>query len=161
MAVVPFLIKIYMAEEVKQPDEQLQVALDAVLSDTPTEYEFLGKRRQMGWLRNGTMRRFSHVTVKDRNEHRRNCKLLVLAMLNNIWKIRLMYWFLWRWYYYIKDINDADILVVLDVAKKKIPLLPSQLATILATGMTDLMMTMTKSEARRTQAEQAGAAPSA
>lgn len=46
------------------------------------------------------------------------------------------------------------MLGVFDVAKKKIQSAAFQLTTILATAMTDAMMTMT--EAERTQAGQAG-----
>ena len=49
-----------------------------------------------------------------------------------------------------------EILKVLDVAKKKVPQKPFLIVTILATGMTDLMMMMTKKEALHFQAEQHG-----
>ena len=58
-------------------------------------------------------------------------------------------------------ILSVEILRVVDVCKKKIPSAASSLLTILATGMTDVMMTMTKSEARAIQAGQAGEGRSA
>ena len=73
---------------------------------------------------------------------------------------RFLYWIYWRWLYYIKDVDVAEVLRVLDVSKKKIPSNAFSLATILATGMTDVMMTMTRSEAKAIQAEQAGEQPS-
>jgi hypothetical protein len=68
----------------------------------------------------------------------------------------LYYWILWRYYYYIVDLDDVEILRVLDIAKKKIQSNASLLVTILATAMTDLMMTMTKKEAQTTRQEQVG-----
>ena len=98
--------------------------------------------------------------AKEKNEWKRNVKICVCILLNNIWKIRFLYWIYWRWLYYIKDVDVADVLRVLDVSKKKIPSNAFSLATILATGMTDVMMTMTRSEAKAIQAEQAGEQPS-
>lgn len=150
-----------MAEEkkIEQPDVKLQEMLDSVLSDEPCEFVFLGKKRKLGWLRKGTMRRCSHIQAKEKNEWKRNVKVCVCILLNNIWKIRAFYWFYWRWLYYIKDIDIAEVLRVLDVSKKKIPSGAFSLATILVTGMTDVMMTMTRSEVKAIQAEQAGEQP--
>lgn len=130
--------------------------LDSILGDEPTEFEFRGKKRKLGWLRKGTMRKCAHITVKEKDEWKRNVKICVAILLNNVWKIRLFYWLYWRWLYYVKDIDVVEVLGVLDKSKKKIPSNAFSLATILATGMTDLMMTMTRKEARATQAEQAG-----
>ena len=151
-----------MAEEkkIEQPSVDLQELLDSVLHDEPTEFVFRGKKHKLGWLRKGTMSRCSHIRTKEKNEWKRNVKICVCILLNNIWKIRFLYWIYWRWLYYIKDVDIADVLRVLDVSKKKIPSNAFSLATILATGMTDVMMTMTRSEAKAIQAEQAGEQPS-
>lgn len=151
-----------MAEEkkIEQPSVDLQELLDSVLHDEPTEFVFRGKKHKLGWLRNGTMSRCSHIRANEKNEWKRNVKICVCILLNNIWKIRFLYWIYWRWLYYIKDVDIADVLRVLDVSKKKIPSNAFSLATILATGMTDVMMTMTRSEAKAIQAEQAGEQPS-
>ena len=75
-------------------------------------------------------------------------------------KIRAFYWLYWRWLYYIKDVDVVEVLKVPDVSKEKIPSNAFSLTTILATGMTDVMMTMTRSEVKAIQAEQAGEQPS-
>ena len=151
-----------MAEEkkIEQPTVDLQEMLDSVIGDTPTEVVFRGKKHRIGWLRKGTMRRCTHITMKEKNEWNRNVKICVCILLNNIWKIRAFYWLYWRWLYYIKDVDVVEVLKVLDVSKKKIPSNAFSLTTILATGMTDVMMTMTRSEVKAIQAEQAGEQPS-
>ena len=150
-----------MAEEkkIEQPNVDLQEMLDSVISDGPTEFVFMGKKRKIGWLRKGTMRKCSHIALKEKNEWKRNVKVCVAILLNNVWKIKFAYWFWWRWLYYIKDVDVVEVLNVLDKSKKKIPSNAFSLATILATGMTDLMMSMTKTEARAIQAGQAGERP--
>lgn len=150
-----------MAEEknIEQPKQDLQELLDSVLRDEPTEFVFRGKKRKIGWLRKGTMAKCSHIQLKEKNEWKRNVKICVCILLNNIWKIRLFYAIYWRWLYYVKDLDVTEVLRVLDISKKKIPSTAFSLATILATGMTDVMMTMTRSEAKATQAGQAGEQP--
>ena len=147
-----------MAEEkkIEQPELQLQQLLDSIMSEESTEFVFRGKRHSVGWLKKGAVRKFTHITMKEKDESKRNVKICVILLLNNIWKIRFFYWAYWRWLYYICDLDDVEVLKVVDVCKKKIPSVASSLLTILATGMTDLMMTMTKSEAKAIQAGRAG-----
>ena len=146
-----------MAEKnIEQPSIELQNVLDDILSETPTEYIFRGKKRKLGWLHKGTTRKFTHIELKEKNEWKKRVKQCVVVQLNNVWKIRFFYWLLWRYYYYIVDLDVWEVLGVLNVAKKKIQSTAFQLTTILATAMTDAMMTMTKAEVERTQAEQTG-----
>ena len=151
-----------MAEEKKigQPSVDIQKLLDSILHDEPTEFVFRGKKRKIGWLHKGTMSKCSHIVMKEDNEWKRNVKVCVCILLNNVWKIRFMYWFYWRWLYYIKDVGADEVLAILDASKKKIPSNAFSLTTILATEMTEVMMTMTKSEVKASQAEQRGEQPS-
>lgn len=110
-----------MAEEkkVEQPSVDIQKLLDSILHDEPTEFVFRGKKHKIGWLHKGTMSKCSHIVMKEDNEWKRNVKVCVCILLNNVWKIRFMYWFYWRWLYYIKDIGADEVLAVLDASKKK------------------------------------------
>lgn len=146
-------------KKIEQPEQQLQALLNSVLSEEATDVEFRGKRHTVGWLKKGAMRAFSDVCMKEKNAGKRNVKICVILLLNNYWKIKLLYWIWWRWLYYVCDLDDVEVLRVVDVAKKKIPSAASSLLTILVTGMTDLMMTMTAKEVSAIQAGQAGAEP--
>lgn len=143
-------------KKIEQPGIELQEVLDDILSETPTEYTFRGKKRKLGWLHKGTTRKFTHIELKEKNEWKKRVKQCAVVQLNNVWKIRFFYWLLWRYYYYIIDLDVWEVLGVLNVAKKKIQSTAFQLTIILATAMTDAMMTMTKAEAERTRAGQAG-----
>lgn len=143
-------------KKIEQPNVELQEVLDDILNETPTEYTFRGKKRMLGWLHKGTTRKFTHIELKENNEWKKRIKQCAVVQLNNVWKIRFFYWLLWRYYYYIIDLDVWEVLGVLNVAKKKIQSAVFQLTTILATAMTDAMMTMTKAEAGHIQAEQAG-----
>ena len=143
-------------EDIKQPYIDMQRMKDELINATPEEVEFCGKTIKIGWLHNRTIRKFSHIMVTEEDPIKKNVKLCTIVLLNNVFKIFFLYWILWRWYYYVKDLDSVEILKVLDVAKKKVPQKPFLIVTILATGMTDLMMMMTKKEALHFQAEQHG-----
>lgn len=133
-------------KKIEQPNIELQKVLDDILHETPTEYIFRGKKKMLGWLHKGTTRKFTHIELKEKNEWKKRVKQCAVVQLNNVWKIRFFYWFLWRYYYYIIDLDVWEVLAVLNVAKKKIQSAAFQLTTILATAMKDTMMTMTKVE---------------
>lgn len=147
-------------KKIEQPSDELQKALDSVLEAEPEAVVFMGKKRQIGWLKRGAIRKFSHVTANEEDEWKRGVKLCTIVLLNNFWKLRFFYWAYWRWLYYIKDLDAIEVLRVVDAAKKKVPLVVCSLTTILATGMTDLAMTMTKKEVKAIRAGQAGEQPS-
>lgn len=142
--------------EIKQPDLQMQEALDNIMSREPDIVEVNGKQRKIHWLHNGTVRKFSHIMVKEKSEWKRNvkvCSCILLNRKNGLWTwilLHFWYWIFWRWLYYVKDINQVEILGVLDASKKKIQSEPLAWATILSTEMMDTMMTMAQHEIGRT-----------
>lgn len=146
-------------KKIEQPNEELQRVLDSIMEAEPETVVFLGKMHKIGWLHKGTMRKFSHIVVKEKDEWKRNVKMCAAVLLNNYWKLKYCYWAYWRWLYYIKDPDAVETLKVVDAAKKKIPSAVCSLLTILATGMTDVMMTMTKKEVQAIRAGQAGEQP--
>lgn len=144
-----------MEKDIEQPGIDLQKRLDEILEAKPERVKAGKRTYTVTWLKNGTIRKFSHIMVMEDDGMKRNVKLAAAVLLNNRWKLAL-HWAYWRWLYYVRDIGQEEVLAVLAAAKKKLPQEPYLLATILATGMTDLMMTMRRSEASSTQAGQAG-----
>lgn len=145
-----------MEGKIEEPGAKLQQLLNEIYEAKPEEVQFCGKTVKVGWIKNGTQRKFSDIMATEKDPHKTNCKLAAVILLNNVWKIRFCYWLLWRWYFYVKDIDVAEVLRLLDVAKKKVPQGAYLLATMYSTEMTDLMMTMTKKEVRLIQAEHHG-----
>lgn len=151
-----------MQKEIKQPTTDIQRTLDDILSEKPSYVTIRGKRKKIGWLRKDTIRRFTHIALNEDNENKRNAKLCAAILTNGafVWFKPLLYKLRWRWYYYVKNLDDVEILSVVSAGKKKLPTKASLLITILATGMVDTGMMMRKTEqAQATQAEQSGEEP--
>jgi len=99
--------------------------LDDLISREPDVIKVCGKNRKIHWLHNGTVRKFSHIMIKDKNPWRRNVKVCACVFLNRkygfmtwllLWS---WHWIYWRWLYYIRDIDQVEVAKVLDCAKKK------------------------------------------
>lgn len=150
-----------MAKKIEQPTFDFEKALDDVLNAEPEEFVFMGKKRKIGWLRNEIIRKFSSLCAKEENQAKFNAKASATLLLNDVfvWFFGICYFFYWRWLYYVKNITPVDALAVINASKKKVPQDASLMVTILATGMTDLMMTMTKKEAKLSQVGRRGEQP--
>lgn len=129
-------------------DEQL---LDSVMEDAKDEVSIKGtnKKYQIGWLKKGTMRKMTSVSLEEGKDDMLSAKVAALVILNNYWKIKFFYPILWRWFFYIKEYTDDQLSEIIAVGKKKVPYIAFLTNTILVTGMRDTIMTMTKEEAER------------
>ena len=137
---------------IKQPEIEMQRVIDQLLESQPETVVICGKKRKIGWLHNGTYRKFSHIMLSEKNEWKRNVKLCACVLLNHkhgllTWLLMKVWFFIyWRWLFYIQDIDQVEIMGVLNAAKKKIQLEPLALNTTLAIGMMDTIMTMAPHE---------------
>ena len=141
--------------EIEQPTADLQGLLSEILEAEPETVTVNGKKRRIGWLHNGTTRKFSHIMTKEKDPWKRNVKVSACILLNKknglLTRMLLIFWYgvYWRWLYYVLDIDQAEIVGILDAVKKKIQSAPLAVATILATAMMDTMMTMARHESGR------------
>lgn len=148
-----------------QPKFDLQKAVSELMEAEPEVVRVYGRKHKIGWLHNRTTRKISHVMLKDKNPWRRNVKIASLTLLNSRsglwtwWLLNVWYHVYWRWQYYVRDITQVEVMGVLDASKKKIQSEPLAVATILAIGMMDTMMTMARHEVG--QAAQDGEPPTA
>ncbi len=134
-------------------DERL---LDDVMEDKTDYVTVRGRKYGISWLKRGTVRKFTKVMLKDGNDDKVSCQCAAAVILNGYWKIKFLYWLVWRWFYYVKQYGDHELVPVIATAKKKILVKDYYTATILLTAMKDTMMNMTKEEASNILREPAG-----
>lgn len=154
-----------MADEkkIEQPGMELQTILSGLMEEEPETVTVCGKKHSITWLKNRTVRKFSHIMVSEKDPWKRNVKVCACVLLNSrlgllTWfLLHFWYWIYWRWLFYVRDIDQVEVMGVLDASKKKIQSEPLAVATILATGMMDTMMMMARHEVGR--AAQDGAQP--
>ena len=108
-------------------DERL---LNDVLEDSVDYVEVRGKKYGISWLKRGTIRKFTSTMQKSGNDDKISCQCAAAIILNGYWKIKFFYPFLWRWFFYIKQYGDHELMKVIAVGKKKIPVEDYLTATI-------------------------------
>ena len=143
-----------MAEkvEIEQPSIDLQRLVSELMEQEPETVVVAGHKHRIGWLKNRTVRKFSHIMVKEKDAWKRNVKVCACVLLNR--KHGLLTWFLlkfwycvyWRWLFYVRDVDQVEVMGVLYASKKKVQSEPLAAAIILATAMMDTMMAMARHE---------------
>lgn len=139
--------------EATHEDEQ---ALVSVVENEKTEVELRGHRIRIGWMHPGTADWVSALMSKDGDEDKVLAKCAALIRLYGFWKSHLLYWFVWRWYYYVRQYTSIELTPLFEVAQKKTAAeaAPAYLnAMIFLTALSTTKKQMTKEEARRTLQE--------
>lgn len=144
-----------MDKKIEQPDIDLQKIVSSLMEQEPETVTVAGKKHRITWLKNRTVRKFSHVMLKEENPWKRNVKVCACVLLNakngllTWFLLHFWYWAYWRWLYYVRDIDQVEVMGVLDASKKKVQSEPLAVAIILSTGMMDTMMMMARHEVGR------------
>ena len=145
--------KVKPISEATREDKQ---ALVAVTENEATEVSLRGHKLRIGWMHPATMDWISALMTRDGDENKSLAKCAALIRLNGFWKCHLLYWFVWRWYYYVRQYTSAELTPLFEVAQKKTAAeaAPAYLnATILLTALSTMKKQMTKAEAERTLQE--------
>lgn len=153
--------------EVKQPSIEGQREYVSLRDNDPTEVLVRGKKFKLYWLHKGQIAKLSRLLIRKEDVDSQNsdgsshynrsemvvedsklsCKAAAIYLLNGYWKLKFRYWFLWRWFYYIKQYDDAELTELLAEGKKKVPLSQFLANTMLLTGARDTLMMMRMEEA--------------
>ena len=161
--------------EIKQPtEEQQREYISARDNDaTVVRIEGTNKKYKIRWLRNGQMVKLSRLLLYkadtddqdpkdgDKNDILREvlsdnklaCKAAAIFILNSWVKLKVCYWFLWRWFYYVKEYSDAQLHELLNEGKKKVPWVQFLGTTMCLTEAKGTLMNMTMREAEHTLQE--------
>ena len=162
--------------KVEQPSLDSQRTYASLRDNDATVVSILGtkKKYRIRWLKNGQIDRLSRLLIrkgdtddedgsKDSpldaiiNDSKLACKAAAIYILDGYWKLKFRYWYLWRWFYYIRQYDNVQLQELLEEGKKKVPLTPFLLTTMSLTGAKVTLMSMRTEEAERTLQELASA----
>lgn len=158
--------------KVEQPSLEAQRIYASVRDNDATIVNIAGtkKKYKIRWLKNGQIEKLSRLLIRkgetdDKdgknddaldavlNDSKLACKAAAIYILDGYWKIKFRYWFLWRWFYYIKEYSNDQLKDILEEGKKKVPLAQFLMTTMCLTGAKATLMTMRTEEAERTLRE--------
>lgn len=72
----------------------------------------------IGWMHLGIGDWISDLIV-NKADNKLLAKSAALIVLSGFWKAHLFYWFLWRWFYYVKQYTAAELKPLFELAQKK------------------------------------------
>ena len=163
-----------MAKEpkIEQPSVQAQRTYASIRDNDATVVSVLGtnKKYKIRWLKNGQVDKLSRLLIRkadtDNEDGKKDnaldevledsklaCKAAAIYVLDGYWKLKFKYWFLWRWFYYIRQYDNMQLQELLDTGKKKVPLGQFLMTTTSLIGARATLMNMRTEEAERTLQE--------
>ena len=162
--------------KVEQPSVESQRTYASLRDNDATVVSILGtkKKYRIRWLKNGQIDRLSRLLIRkgetDNEDGTKDspldaiiedsklaCKAAAIYILDGYWKLKFRYWYLWRWFYYIRQYDNEQLQGILDEGKKKVPLVQFLMTTTSLTGARVTLMNMRTEEAERTLQELASA----
>lgn len=156
------------SNKVDQPGLEEQRELNRVVIDSVDEVDVRGRKYKVRWLRGYAVERVTEIMLssvresgngQDLSSAKDVAKCAALLLLNKWWKIKLLYFFLWRWFYYVKEYGYHELFPIVEAAQKKMACqsLEYQIVTTYLTALRNTKMMMTRKEAQQvTRRERSG-----
>lgn len=105
-----------VVKDVTREDEQ---ALLDVMENSYDIVEVRGRKLKVRWLHPAVTDWISSLIERDGDENKVMAKCAALIRLNSFWRCHLLYPFVWRWYYYIRQYTTIELTPLFEVAQKK------------------------------------------
>ncbi len=151
--------------EIRQPDIEQQREYVSLRDNSATTVRIRKKKYRLRWAKNGQISKLSKLLINGKTAEENPstedilndintssklaCKAAAVYILDGYWRLKLRYWYLWRWFYYIRQYDDTDLREVLEVGKKKVPLQQFCVTIMSLTEAKDTLMMMRTREAER------------
>lgn len=168
--------------EVSQPSLESQRWYQSLRDNDATVVRVRKKRYKVRWLCAGQMVKLGRLLLRKSktdtakadgtsaaggdddilrsfiSDQKLACKVAVIFLLNGYWKMRFRYWFLWRWFYYVRQYDTFELEELIAEGKKKVPAEQFLKLTMYLTGAKDTLMMMRMEEAEHILRELSGGA---
>ena len=158
--------------KIDQPSKETERTYASIVDNDATIVTIPGTRKKykIRWLRNGQLNKLTRLLIRKQDTDDKDgekddafqaivedgkiaCKAAAIYILDGYWKLKFRYWFLWRWFYYIRQYHYYQLQPILDEGKKKIPLTQFLLATMSLTEAKATAMNMRMDEVERIRLE--------
>lgn len=156
-------------EKIEQPSVDAQQIYLSLISNDAEEVGILRtkKKYKIRWLKNGQLEKLSRLLLHKKTidettttgsevmdaileDNKLACKAAAIIILDGYWKIKFRYWWLWRWFYYIRQYDNIQLHEILEVGKKKVPLNQFYATIMSLTEAKDSLMRMRAKEVETT-----------
>lgn len=106
------------------------------------------------WLNGHARLKITNIlNRKSRRDDAATHKCVAAAVLNGYFRIKFLYWFLWRWYFYVRQYGEEELEEAVKTIKKKVPDNQYFRNIISLTAIRTTIMQMNSQEVRRSLQE--------
>ena len=166
-------------EKLEQPSVDSQQIYLSLINNDAEEVGILRtkKKYKIRWLKNGQLEKLSRLLLHKKSidettttgsdvmdaileDNKLACKAAAIIILDGFWKIKFRYWYLWRWFYYVRQYDNIQLHQILEVGKKKVPLNQFYATIMSLTEAKDTLMRMRAKEVEAILHAQSMAQPS-
>ena len=152
-------------EKVEQPSYDAQQIYLSLINNDADEVEILRtkKKYKIRWLKNGQLEKLTRLLLHKKSideqkttgsevfdeiyeDTKLACKAAAIIVLDGYWKLKFRYWYLWRWFYYVRQYDNIQLQKILEVGKKKVPLNQFYATIMSLTEAKDTLMRMRAKE---------------
>ena len=153
----------------EQPSYDAQQVYLSLINNDAEEVEILRtkKKYKIRWLKNGQLDKLTRLLLHKKSidgqkttgnevfdeiyeDTKLACKAAAIIVLNGYWKLKFRYWYLWRWFYYVRQYDNIQLHKILEVGKKKVPLNQFYMTIMSLTEAKDSLMRMRAKEVEAT-----------
>lgn len=150
--------------DVRMPSVEAQREYQSLVGNDASVVHIRGKAYKLRWLKKGQIVKLGRVLIDKKgtdnadkeamsdldkviSDGKKVCKAAAIYLLDGYWKLKFLYWLVWRWFYYVRQYDDIELHEILEEGKKKIPLQQFLLTSMSLTGAGGIVMTMRTEEA--------------
>jgi len=106
-------------EPINEATREDKEALVSIQQNEADVVELRGHKIKVRWLHPSIMDWISVLLVHKSEKKNLMARCAALIRLNGFFKAHLFYWFVWRWYYYIRQYNAQELSPLFEMAVKK------------------------------------------
>lgn len=129
------------------PSTDSERELENIVDNDIDYIKVRGKRLGFRDLNGHGRHKISRIMLKKGgDEFAISSKVVAAAKLNGYFKIKLLWPLLWRWYYYVRQYTDSELMEAVALIKKKVAAEDYLAITILQIGMRETVMQMSREE---------------
>lgn len=153
--------------EISQPSLAAQQNYASIVANTPTIVSIprTKKKYKVFWLGNGQLEKLSFLLIRKKkvdnddkmpdedpfsavtDDLKLSCKAAAIYVLHGYWNLKLNFWWKWRWFYYVRQYDNMQLMPLLVEGKKKVPLEQYLWTITFLTGARATLMQMRMEEA--------------
>lgn len=152
-------------EKIEQPSYDSQMLYLSLVNNDAEEVTIIrtNKKYKIRWLKNGQIERLTRLLLHKKaldedtttgsdaldailEDTKLACKAAAIIILDGYWKLKFWYWLLWRWFFYVKQYDNIQLEPILEVGKKKVPLIQFYRTIMSLTEARDSLMRMRAKE---------------